>query len=68
MKRIVIYTQRVPHSKHSTSVIKTNLLVRYKAKVAVCSEIHTKHINAMQLACRILRILDVVVRKVTGRL
>jgi hypothetical protein len=25
----------------------------YKAKVAVCSEIHTKHINAMWAECRI---------------
>ena len=31
----------------STSVIKTNLLMMYKAKVTVSSEIHTKHINAM---------------------
>jgi hypothetical protein len=28
--------------------------MRYKAKVAVCSEIRTKHINAMWAPCRIL--------------
>jgi hypothetical protein len=31
----------------SASVIKTSLLIVHKAKVTVCSEIHTKHINAM---------------------
>jgi len=38
---------------HSTSVIKTNLLMMYKAKVTVSSESHIKHINAMQSAYRI---------------
>jgi hypothetical protein len=37
----------------STSVIKTNHLMFYKAKVAVCSEIRTKHINAMRAPRRI---------------
>jgi hypothetical protein len=37
----------------STLVIKTSLLMFYNAKVAVCSEIHTKHINAMWAPCRI---------------
>jgi hypothetical protein len=36
-----------------TSVIKTNLLMFYKAKVAVCSEIRTKHLNAMWAPRRI---------------
>jgi hypothetical protein len=31
----------------STSVTNTSLLMFYKAKVAVCSEIRTKHINAV---------------------
>jgi hypothetical protein len=48
-----IKTQGVPRSKHSTSVIKTKLLMFYKAKVAVCSEIRTKHINAMWALWRI---------------
>ena len=42
-----IRTQLLPRSKHSTSVIKANLLTVYKAKVTVSSEIHTKHIDAM---------------------
>jgi hypothetical protein len=48
-----IRTQYVPRCKHSISVIKTNLLMFYKAKVAVCSEIRTKHINAMWAPRRI---------------
>jgi hypothetical protein len=40
----------------------------YKAKVAVCSEIRTKHINAMWAPCRIFLILNLVLRKVTARL
>jgi hypothetical protein len=35
--------QSVPRSKHSTTVIKTNQLMTYKAKVAVCSDIRKKH-------------------------
>jgi hypothetical protein len=38
----------------------------YKAKVAVCSEIRTKHINAMWAPHTFL-ILNLVVRKVTAR-
>jgi len=33
--------------------IKTNLLTLYEAKIVVCSEIQTKHINAMLTPCRI---------------
>jgi hypothetical protein len=40
----------------------------YKAKGAVCSEIRTKHINAMWASRRIFLILKLVVRKVTARL
>jgi hypothetical protein len=40
----------------------------YKAKVAVCSEIRTKHINAMWAPRRIFWVLNQVVRKVTARL
>jgi hypothetical protein len=39
----------------------------YKAKVAVCSEIRTKHINAMWAPRRIFLILTLVVRKVIAR-
>jgi hypothetical protein len=48
-----IRTQCVPRYKHSTSVIKTNLLMFYKAKVAVCSEIRTKHTSAVWAPRRI---------------
>jgi hypothetical protein len=41
-------TQRVPRCKHTPLRLhKTNILKMYDAKVAVSSEIHTKHINAM---------------------
>jgi hypothetical protein len=32
---------------HSVSVIKTNQLMLYREIIAVCSEIHTKHINTL---------------------
>jgi hypothetical protein len=38
------------------SIIKTSLLMFYKAKVAVCSEIRTKHINAMWEPRRIFNV------------
>ena len=40
---LYIRNQSVPHSKHFPSVTKTNQLMMYKAKVALCSDIHTKH-------------------------
>jgi hypothetical protein len=40
----------------------------YKAKVAVCSEIRTKHINAMWAPRRIFLMLNLVVRNVTAKL
>jgi len=48
-KRNLFYlnTQSVPRSKHFIPVIKTNQLLLYRAKVTVCSEIHTKHVNAL---------------------
>jgi len=39
--------QSVPRSKHSVSVIQTNQLMLYREIMAVCSEIHTKHINSV---------------------
>src|SRR5215469_10323479 len=42
-----MYTQPVPRSKHSISVIKTSQLMLYREIMAVCSEIHTKHINTV---------------------
>jgi hypothetical protein len=40
----------------------------YKAKVAVCSEIRTKHIYVMWAPRRIFFMLNLAVRKVTARL
>ena len=44
-KRNLLYirNQFVPRSKLSTTVIKTNQLMLYKAKVIVYSDIRTKH-------------------------
>ena len=39
--------QSVPRSKHSVSVIKTNQVMLYMEIIAVCSQIHTKHINTL---------------------
>ena len=39
--------QLVPRSKHSLAVIKTSQLMLYREIMAVCSEIHTKHINTV---------------------
>ena len=53
----MIKTQSVPHSKHCLSVIKTSQLILYREIMAVCSEIHTKHINTAVWAER--RIVNV---------
>ena len=45
-KRIPLYIRqsfRTAQETLSTTVIKTNQLMMYKAKVAVCSDIRTKH-------------------------
>jgi hypothetical protein len=49
MKRNLFYfkTLLVPRSKHS-SVIKTDQLIIYRAKVAVCSYIRTKRTNTLR--------------------
>ena len=50
MKCICFYvrTQSVPRCRHSPPhLYKTKLLMMYKVKAAVCSEIHTQHINRM---------------------
>jgi len=47
-------TQFVPRSKHSESATKTRQLLLYRGgKIAVCSEIHAKHINALWAEHRI---------------
>jgi hypothetical protein len=45
--------QFVPRSKHSVSVIKTSQLTLYRGIIAVCSEIHAKHINELWAEHRI---------------
>ena len=40
-------TQSVPRSKHSVSVVKSSQLMMYREIIAVCSQIHTKHINTL---------------------
>ena len=39
--------QSVPRSKHYVSVIKESQLMLYREIMAVCSQIHTKHINTL---------------------
>ena len=49
MTESVLYLnfKSVPRSKHSVSVIKTSQLMLYREIIAVCSQIHTKHINTL---------------------
>ena len=42
-----IKIQSIPRSKHSVSVIKTSQLMLYREIIAVCSQIHTQHINIL---------------------
>jgi hypothetical protein len=46
-RRLYLKTQFVTRSKHFITVIKTNQLTLHRAKVAVRSESHTKHINTL---------------------
>jgi len=39
--------QSVPRSKHYISVIKTSQFMLCREIIAVCSEIHTKHVNTL---------------------
>ena len=45
--QLYLKIQSVPRSKHSVSVTNTNDFMLYKEIIAVCSEMHTKHINTM---------------------
>ena len=68
-KRNLLYirNQSVPRSKLSTTITKTSQLMMYKSKVAVCSEIRTKHLA--QSERHVERwMLNLVVRKETARL
>ena len=44
---LCVNTQSVPRSKHTVSAIKTSQLMFHREIIAVCSEIHTKHINTL---------------------
>ena len=62
-------TSCVPRSKHSPPRLhKTSLLMLYKAKVAVCSQICTQPIKETRPVCRIFLIVNLAVPKVTARL
>ena len=66
-KRRVFYlkTQSVPRSKHFVSVIKTNQSMLYSEIIAVCSQIHTKHINTLcgqNVECRTYRAVNTLSR------
>jgi hypothetical protein len=39
--------QLVPRGKHYISVMKTDHLVLCREIIAVCSQIHTKHVNTL---------------------
>ena len=45
--------QLVPRRKHYVSVTKTSQLMLYRKIIAVCSEIHTKHISTVWVERRI---------------
>ena len=42
-----MYRYIVPRSKHTVSVMKTSQLMFNREIIAVCSQIHTKHINTL---------------------
>jgi hypothetical protein len=43
----VLKIQSVPRSKHFVPIIETSQLMLYREIIAVCSQIHTKHINTL---------------------
>ena len=47
LPELYLNTQSVPRSKHCVWVIKTSQLMLYREIMAVCSQIHTKHINTV---------------------
>jgi hypothetical protein len=60
-KRRLLYlkTHFVPRSKHFILVIKTNQLALYRAKVAICSAINTKHTNKVWQNVKFLNVKPV---------
>jgi hypothetical protein len=61
----VLRNQLVPRSKHSVSVIQTTQSVLYWEIIAVCSEIHTKHISTLWGQNVEFLVLNLAVRIVT---
>jgi len=59
-------TVAVPRSKHSASVIKTNKLMLYREIIAVCSQIHAKHIKRFVGRTQNFFMLKLVVHNVLG--
>jgi hypothetical protein len=47
MLNLAVYKVRTAQYTHSVSVIKASQLMLYREIIAVCSEIHTKHINTL---------------------
>ena len=47
--KLLLNTQSAPRSKHFVSVIQTSQLMLYKEIIAVCSQIHIKHITQITL-------------------
>jgi hypothetical protein len=43
----IVKIKSVPRSKHTRLGYKSNQLMLYREIIAVCSEIHTKHINTL---------------------
>ena len=46
--RITCYSVRTAQETHSVSVIQPSQLMLYREIIAVCSQIHTKHINTLR--------------------
>jgi hypothetical protein len=62
-----IRNQSVPRCKHCpTTIIKTNQLMTYKAKVADCSEIPTKHSTQSEHHAEFFNIKLVVRKEIAG--
>jgi len=68
MKINRLYPVRTAQKTHCVSVIKTSQLMLYREIMAVCSEIHTKHINTAVWTERRIVSVKLAVHIVTGGL
>ena len=59
-QNVELKIQFLPRRKHSASVIKTDKLLLYREIIAVCSHIHTRHINRLRGAERRIIYKDTV--------